>query len=156
MTLEELLAREGIRHTLASYTMAGDRLRIDDFIAAFTEDGVLEAIGPTPAQSSRCEGREEIRRWMTDFESRPKRPNIEAPKFLRHHLATSLIELTDSATAEARTYFTVYTQIGLDHAGHYTDKFRRIGERWLISQRRVRVNWRATNSLFRTAADSTE
>jgi hypothetical protein len=34
MTLEELLARESIRQTMANYTMAGDRLRADDFVAA--------------------------------------------------------------------------------------------------------------------------
>ena len=31
MTNEELLAREGIRHTMACYTMAGDRLQTEDF-----------------------------------------------------------------------------------------------------------------------------
>jgi hypothetical protein len=153
MTLEELLARESIRHTLASYTMAGDRLRIEEFVASFVEDGVLEAIGLTPAQSSRCDGRDAIRHWMTDFENRPKRPNIEVPKFLRHHLATSLIELTNPDTAKVRTYFSVYTQVGLDHGGHYADDFRRSGDRWLIAHRRVRVNWRASNSLFRTDTD---
>ena len=42
MTLDELMARESIRHTIASYNMAGDRLRVDDFVAVFTEDGIFE------------------------------------------------------------------------------------------------------------------
>ena len=45
MTLDELLARESIRNTMASYTLAGDRLRAEDFVATFTEDGVLESDG---------------------------------------------------------------------------------------------------------------
>lgn len=154
MTLDELLAREAIRHTLASYNMAGDRFRVDEFVAVFTEGGVLESVGASPGEGFRAEGREAIRSWMTDFEKRPKRPaSIEAPKFVRHHLTTSLIELTGADTAKGRTYFSVYTQIGPDHAGYYTDSFRKVGERWLISARRVRTEWRAPNSLFRTSAD---
>jgi hypothetical protein len=149
MTMDELLAREGIRHTIASYTMAGDRLRVDDFVAAFTEDGVLESVGVNPQQRSRLEGRAEIRKFLTNFEGRERPANIEAPQFLRHHLTTSLIEFDSIDTAEVRTYFSVYTQIGVDHAGHYVDQFRRCGDRWLIAERRVRINWRAPNSLFR-------
>ena len=153
MTLDELLAREAIRHTLASYNMAGDRLKLDEFLAVFTEDAVLESAGATPGEGFRCEGREAIRRWMTDFPSRPARPaGVEAPKFVRHNLTTSQIELTGPETAKARTYFHVYTQIGPDHAGYYVDVLRKTGDRWLIADRRIRVDWRAPNSLFRAAA----
>ena len=40
MTIDELLARESIRQTMANYTMAGDRLRVDDFVAVFTDDAI--------------------------------------------------------------------------------------------------------------------
>lgn len=154
MTVDELLAREGIRHTLASYNMAGDRFRIDEFVAVFTEDAVLESLGASPGEGFRCDGRAAIHSWMTDFQSRPPRPaSIEAPKFVRHHLGTCLIELTGLETAKARTYFAVYTQIGPDHAGVYSDSFRKVGDRWLIAERRIRTEWRAANSLFRSSAD---
>ena len=65
MTVDELLARESIRHTLASYNMAGDRLRVDDFIAVFTEDGILESEGVPEKDAFRNVGRDEIRAWMT-------------------------------------------------------------------------------------------
>jgi hypothetical protein len=151
MTLDDLLAREAIRHTLASYNMAGDRLKLEDFLAVFTEDAILESAGASPGEGFRCEGREAIRRWMTDFESRPSRPpGVEAPRFVRHHLTTSRIELEGPDRASARTYFHVLTQIGPDHAGYYVDVLRRTGERWLIAERRIRVDWRAPDSLFRT------
>ena len=42
MTVDELIARECIRQTMARYTMAGDRLRSEEFVAVFTDDAVLE------------------------------------------------------------------------------------------------------------------
>ena len=48
MTVEELLAREAIRDTMAKYNMAGDRLKVDDYAACFTEDGVMEAEHANP------------------------------------------------------------------------------------------------------------
>jgi hypothetical protein len=153
MSLDELLARESIRHTLASYNMAGDRFRIEAFLAVFTEDAVLESAGATPGEGFRCEGREAIGRFMTDLQDMPRPASIEAPRFVRHHLTTCLIELTGPESANVRTYFNVHTQIGPDHAGYYVDRFRKTGDRWLIAERRIRTEWRASNSLFRTAAD---
>jgi hypothetical protein len=151
MTLDELLAREGVRQTLHAYNIAGDRLRIEDFLAVFTEDAVLESAGGASGTGFRCDGRDGIRRWMTDFENRPGRPaGVEAPKFVRHHLTTSLIELTGPAAAKARTYFHVMTQVGPDHAGVYTDVLRKEGEHWLIAERRIRTEWFSPGSLFRT------
>jgi hypothetical protein len=150
MTVDELLAREDIRRTLTTYNSAGDRLKVEDFLAVFTDDAVLESAGATPGEGFRCEGREAIRRWMTGFGGRPRPASIEPPKFVRHHLTTSQIEIEGPATAQARSYFNVYTQIGPDHAGYYVDRLRKDGDRWLIAERRVRVDWRAANSLFRS------
>ena len=64
MTLDELLAREGIHQTIVSYTIAGDRLREDDFVAVFTDDAVLESDGVPDSDSFRYEGRQAIRDWI--------------------------------------------------------------------------------------------
>lgn len=148
MTLEEMLAREGIRLTIARYTMAGDRLKIEDYVACFTEDGVLESNSLTPGERDRREGRAEILAFLTGFGGRPRPEGVAAPTFLRHHLSTSLIEMTGPDTATGRTYFCAHTQVGPDHAGHYADRFRRVGEDWLIEERRVFTNWRSKDSLF--------
>lgn len=152
MTLEELLAREGIRKTMADYTMAGDRLRVDEFVAVFTEDAVLESESVPESDAFHYEGHSAIRDWITRW----RRPveaaaRTQAASFVRHHLSTSQIELTGMDRAKARTYWVAYTDIGPDHGGHYVDTFHKIGDRWLIARRKVRLDWRSANSLFTTA-----
>jgi hypothetical protein len=149
MTIEELLAREGIRHTMASYTMAGDRLREEEFVAVFTEDAVLESENVSEQDSFRYEGRAAIRAWIGRWrQSAEIAPDAPRASFVRHHLSTSLIEFTGGNTAKARTYWTAYTDIGPDHCGNYIDSFRKTGDRWLIAHRRVRLDWRSPASLF--------
>jgi hypothetical protein len=156
MTVEELLAREGIRRTMASYTVAGDRLRGDDFIAVFTDDAVLESDGVPESDAFRYQGRSAIRDWIARW--RPicgEKPTHRA-SFIRHHLSTSQIELTGPDTAKARTYWVAYTDIGPDHCGVYIDSFRKAGGQWLIDHRKVRLDWRSPQSLFMTAIANTQ
>lgn len=153
MDLSEVLAREAIRHTMARYTHAGDRLRVDDFIAVFTEDGILQSEGVEAIDSFHYQGRSEIASWLTRWTERAAddAAPTHAASFVRHHLSTSLIEFDDPGTARARTYWTAYTDIGQDHCGMYLDKFKQTGNDWLIAHRRIRLDWRASNSLFTTA-----
>jgi 3-phenylpropionate/cinnamic acid dioxygenase small subunit len=155
VNLDELLAREAIRHTMTRYTLAGDRLRTDDFIAVFTEDAVLASEGVEEADLFRHEGREAIRAWMARWTSRSGAAQSRSATFVRHHLSTSQIELTGPDTAKARTYWVAYTNIGPDHCGYYIDAFRKTGEEWLIEERKVRLDWRSPNSLFTTAVEDT-
>jgi len=150
MTVDELIARECIRQTMAAYTMAGDRLRVDEFAAVFTEDAVLESEGVPDSDAFRYVGRQAIREWMTRWRSSDA-PRASRATFVRHHLSTSQVELTAADTAKARTYWVAYSDIGPDHCGYYVDVFRKIGEQWLIAHRRVRLDWRAPESLFKTA-----
>jgi hypothetical protein len=55
-------------------------------------------------------------------------------------VASTLIELTGTDTASASSYFSVFTEVGLDHWGSYRDRLARVGEGWLLAQRRVRVD----------------
>lgn len=145
MTIEELLAREAIRDTLASYNVAGDRLRLDEFVAVFTSDAVLES------DTFRCDGRQAIRDWFGGWGRAPQsgsEPVQRKPTFARHHLSTCKIDLTDAESAKARTYWMVYSDNGPDHCGYYVDDFRKEGERWLIAHRRIRVDWKSAESLF--------
>jgi 3-phenylpropionate/cinnamic acid dioxygenase small subunit len=156
MTLDELLARESIRQTMANYTLAGDRLRIDDFVAVFTDDAILESEGVPESDTFRYEGRESMRAWFSRW-SKPANaatPTHQAT-FVRHHLSTSQIELTGADTARARTYWTAYTDIGADHCGYYIDAYRKVDQQWLIAHRRIRLDWRSPQSLFTTAITRT-
>jgi hypothetical protein len=147
VTLDELLARESIRHTIVSYNIAGDRLRVDDFVAVFTEDAIFEIDAGEDAV--RNVGREAIRNWLMRWGRGAKDATpVHQAKFIRHHLSTCLIEVTGPDTAKSRTYWTAYTDIGPDHGGYYLDTFRRTGERWLIAHRTVRHDWSAPNSRY--------
>jgi 3-phenylpropionate/cinnamic acid dioxygenase small subunit len=155
VNLDELLAREAIRHTMTRYTMAGDRLRTDEFVAVFTEDAVLASEGVEESDVFRHEGREAIREWMLRWSRRSAAGQSPRATFVRHHLSTCRIELTGPDTANARTYWVAYSDIGPDHGGYYLDKFRKTGGVWLIAERKVRLDWRSPNSLFTTAVRDT-
>ena len=155
MNLDELLAREAIRHTMSRYTMAGDRLQADEFIAVFTEDAVLMSEGVEESDVFRHEGRDAIRDWIAGWGRRSAAVPSPRATFVRHHLSTSLIELTGPDTAKARTYWVAYTDIGPDHCGYYIDQFRKTPQGWLIAERKVRLDWRSPNSLFTTAVRDT-
>ncbi len=153
--LEALLAREGVRQTMADYTMAGDRLKADAFIAVFTEDAVLETDGVPEQDAFRYEGRHAIWGWISRWLKPPTEQPAHQATFIRHHLSTSQIELTGPGSAKARTYWVAYTDIGPDHCGYYLDEFRKQGDRWLIAHRRIRLDWRSEASLYTTAVERT-
>lgn len=149
MTVEELLAREAIRDTMARYTMAGDRLKVDDYVACFTEDGIIESETAPGEYLFRYTGREEIRAWQSRWRDRkPGQAAVHQARFVRHHLSSCKIDLTGPDTATARTYWTAWSDLGPDHAGFYLDDFRKVGNQWLIARRRVRHDWSAPGSHF--------
>lgn len=154
MTIDEMLAREGIRQTLANYTLAGDRLRIDEFVAVFTSNAIMESDKVADADAFRYEGHAEIRQWLTRWSNPPAADQkTHQATFVRHHLSTCQIELMDTNTARARTYWVAYTDIGPDHSGYYLDSFKKVEDTWLINHRRVRMDWRSPDSLFTTAIE---
>ena len=155
MTLADLLAREAIRDTLAKYNTAGDRLKAEDYAACFTEDGLIESEGVSPEKAFRYAGRAEIFAWQDRWRSGgASGDRVHGASFVRHHLSTCKIDLTGPDTARVRTYWAAWTDIGPDHAGYYLDSFRKEGEQWLIAHRRVRLDWEAENSLFRSAVSN--
>ena len=156
MTLDELLAREAIRDTMAKYTTSGDRLKVDDYAACFTEDGLIESERAPGDYIFRYVGREEIRAWQNRWRSRAMaQETVHGSSFVRHHLSTSKIDVTGPGTATARTYWVAWSDVGPDHAGYYLDEFRKVGNEWLIAKRRVRLDWSSPQSLFETAIDNT-
>ncbi len=142
MTVEELLAREEIRHIMAVYNTAGDSLRIDEFTAVFTEDAELVTA------HLEFRGREAIKNGLFGSVSESASES-RRPTFVRHNLTTSKITLESDQAARGRTYFQVITDIGLDHAGIYLDEFRKEDQGWKIARRVVRTEYTADNSYFR-------
>lgn len=156
MTLEELLAREAIRDTMAKYNTSGDRLKVEDYVSCFTEDGIMESEFVLEDKAFRYAGKAEIHAWQMRWLSRePGGDTVHKASFIRHHLSTSKIDITGPDTAKARTYWVAWTDIGPDHAGYYLDLFRKVGEEWLIAHRRVRLDWESPDSLYMTAITNT-
>jgi hypothetical protein len=71
-------------------------------------------------------------------------------KFQRHNVANIDVEL-DGEQARVRSYFTVFTEIGLDHLGRYEDRFVKIGDEWLIDDRLARLDAVSARSRFAPA-----
>lgn len=139
MTPEELCAREAIRDLIARYNHAGDRGRIGELARCFAEDGVMDLEGAAPLA-----GRAAIQAHLTGVAERLAASTRRAT--LRHHVSSVRIELSDAEHAEAWSYFSVFTEIGLDHWGRYGDRLVRRGAEWLFALRRVRVDGAAPDS----------
>jgi SnoaL-like domain len=149
--LWELTAREACRDTLAQYTHSGDRYLLEDFAGAFCEDGVLEIRGAEPLT-----GRAAI---MARFGGAPaasqaqeeasrKRDAGGPRRIVRHNVTNIRFESLTLNEAVVASYFTVITEIGLDHMGRYRDRFVPVGDRWLIAHRFVSTDWRSPDTTF--------
>jgi hypothetical protein len=155
--LWELTARERIRDTLARYSWSGDAFRLDELAAAFCEDGELEIRGRGPLRGRAAiveflgggapAGDDEARRAAR----RDSAPS-GAPRVVRHDVTNIRFLELDREHALVASYFTVFTDIGLDHHGRYRDQFVPVGEEWLIRHRFVSTDWRHPDSVMASAA----
>jgi hypothetical protein len=163
MELWELVARESCRDTLAQYTHAGDRFLLDEYAAAFCEDGVLEIRGLEPARGRAAiiervggaTGAQAARRAAAAAKEAAAVPADGAPKrIVRHNVANIRFESVTPEEAVVASYFTVFTEIGLDHMGRYRDRMVPVGDRWLIAYRFVSTDWRSPDTTFGSGAQS--
>lgn len=138
MDAAEAIDREQIRELIARYNHAGDRGRLDQLVACFTEDGVLDL------EDVELRGRKAIVRHLSGVVDELAAATSVAT--LRHHVASVMIDLEGDGTARASSYFSVYTEVGLDHWGVYRDQLRRVGDDWMIALRRVRVDGATASS----------
>ncbi|HZM42932.1 MAG TPA: nuclear transport factor 2 family protein [Acidimicrobiales bacterium] len=143
MELWELIARERIRDTLARYTWSGDSLRAEELAAAFCEDGELEVRGREPIR-----GRSAIAAFIAGVGRQPPAPaaGTGARRIVRHNVTNIRFSELEPERALVASYFTVLTEIGLDHHGRYRDTFVPVGDEWLIRHRVVSTDWRAEAS----------
>jgi 3-phenylpropionate/cinnamic acid dioxygenase small subunit len=149
MELDEVIAREAIRKTINGYTLAGDARDGAAFHPLFAEDAVLEFEGFGPAPAFRSVGRDEIRARTASWSPVPgKDPSLALTSFIRHNLTSCEIELTGHGAARAKTYFIVFTDVGPDHMGTYSDELVRKDGRWLFQHRRIALQWRSPDSVF--------
>ena len=143
MELWELIARERIRDTLARYTWSGDSLRAEELAAAFCEDGELEVRG-----SERIRGRAAIAAFIAGVGRQPPAPaaGTAARRIVRHNVTNIRFLELEPERALVASYFTVLTEIGLDHYGRYRDTLVPVDDEWLIRHRFVSTDWRTEGS----------
>ena len=145
MTDRETCDRVQIQYTMALYCNSVDSGDVDGVVSAFMADGQLELSSGTKAH-----GHAAIRAFYTPVigPARPDRMPDGSIPLLRHNLTTSRVEFVDDNSAQGQTYFLSLTRHGPDHAGRYLDTFSRHGERWLIADRRIVVEWYASPSWY--------
>ena len=143
MEMWELVARERIRDTLARYNWSGDAGRLDGLAETFCADGVLEIRGFPPLQ-----GRSEIVTFLSGVTGNvaADAASAKAKPIVRHNVANVLFGELALDRAQVASYFTVVTNIGLDHCGRYRDTFVPEGDTWLIKHRKVSTDWSAADS----------
>jgi hypothetical protein len=154
MELWELAARECCRDTLAQYSHAGDRYLLDEFAGAFCEDGVLEIRGQPPLRGRAAIverfGGATAALQARDAAHSARAVDVDAARrIVRHNVANIRFESVTPTEATVASYFTVFTEVGVDHMGRYRDRLVPVGERWLIAHRFVSTDWRAPASVFR-------
>ncbi len=142
MEIWELVAREQIRDTLARYNWSGDAGRVDDLVATFCVDGVLEIRGLRSLH-----GRTEIAGFLSRVTGNvAASAGADSKPVVRHIVANVLVADLTPDRAHVWSYFTVVTHIGLDHFGRYRDVLVPAEGTWLIKQRTVSTDWAAPNS----------
>ncbi|GIS99297.1 MAG: hypothetical protein CM1200mP26_10100 [Acidimicrobiales bacterium] len=52
------------------------------------------------------------------------------PRYLQHHTAIPAITFESSDAASGQAYFTVMTDVGVDHWGRYRTPYRGVNGRW--------------------------
>lgn len=127
-------AEESIRRVVATYVHRVDSGRIDDVVALFLPDGVLEIAG-----QARHEGHAAIRamfaRGVQHLAASEARPRI------RHHLTSHLIEFDDDLSARSSCYWlAVVGDGGIDHWGRYVDRLESHDDAWWIAHRRIHLD----------------
>ncbi len=159
LELWELSAREACRDTLARYTHAGDRYLLDEFAAAFCEDGVLEIRGTEPVRGraaivARFGGHGAATAARAAPRSAGRDPaGGSSSRIVRHNVTNIRFESISPSEALVASYFTVFTEIGVDHMGRYRDRLVPVVDDWLIAHRFVSVDWRAPGSTFGAGSD---
>ncbi|MGV9867738.1 nuclear transport factor 2 family protein [Rhodococcus koreensis] len=133
MDINEIRARQAVQDTIATYAHSGDRMRLDDLAACFTDDGILEVEGRWKVM-----GRAAIVARLTPDREATLPPN--APPPFRHFVTNTRFDSVTPNRIEASSYFVVFTGAGPDHWGRYRDVLVPSNDRWLFASRYARVD----------------
>lgn len=140
----EVAIRESVRQTIADYVVAGDRRRLTDLAACFTEEGAMQ-VGKDEPLVGRVAIVENLDQVL---------PSERVPTHAHHHVTSTHFATVTPEGVDAWSYFTVMTDCGADHWGRYRDRFVPCEGRWLLESRRITVDGFAPDSYFRPATQT--
>lgn len=136
MNIEELAARESVRDVYARYNRSGDKGRLNELAACFTEGGVLDVGGHFVAH-----GRAEIvrrlqasagpERWARRGATRPT---------VRHFVSSLRFDEVGPDLVRSSAYYMVCAAGAVDHWGTYRDLLVPTTAGWLFESRSVTVD----------------
>lgn len=144
MTAEDCVAIEQIRATVVRYAWSVDAADYVAMARCFTPEGKLHV-----TSKMTLNGRQDIATTL-GTRALARGHGDSGKKFQRHNVANIDVEL-DGEQAVVRSYFTVFTEIGLDHLGRYEDRFVKIDGEWLIDDRLARLDAVSARSRFAPA-----
>ncbi|MBV1688875.1 nuclear transport factor 2 family protein [Novosphingobium sp. G106] len=144
MTTDEFMAIEQIRATITRYAWSVDAADYVAMARCFTVGGKLQV-----TSEMTLHGRQDISDTLGGRALARGHGN-SGTRFQRHNVSNIQIEL-DGDRAAARCYFTVFTEIGLDHLGRYEDRFVKHGTEWLMEDRVCRLDAVSARSRFAPA-----
>ncbi len=107
--------------------------------------------GDAPPSSARFGGATAAQQAQKD--AARKRSAGNTRRIVRHNVTNIRFESLTPDEAVVASYFTVITEIGLDHMGRYRDHFVPVGGRWLIAHRFVSTDWRSPDTTFGPVPD---
>ena len=139
-------ARIGIAALIAELSALGDAGRIDDFSKLFAESGTY-----TLQNGKAATGPPAIERMLAEFSKNMADLEVAAPKYMRHNITTSHVDVVGADDARGDTYFLNVNDKGLDHWGRWRDRFIRDADgRWLFASREVIVEGMADTSWLKS------
>jgi hypothetical protein len=140
VTLDELIARESIRDLVARYNVFGDAGDVAQVADLFAEDAALEVGDRSRGQVFR--GRTEIRDFLdavkTHWAASPALPRSgSASAFVRHCLATHVIDFQPPDAADGTCYLIVMRSGRPPASARYLDRYGIRDGRWVFVSRRA-------------------
>ena len=123
---DRLPDREALRELRALYSHCYDDGRLDDFVALFTDDGLLQ-LGP----SGFARGPSELRAALEG--------PMKSAAFVAHFTSDEVTRFTGDTTAEGRSRFAVHfgREPNIQGAGTYRDEYVLTDGGWRFAARRI-------------------
>ncbi|HXY91136.1 MAG TPA: nuclear transport factor 2 family protein [Acidimicrobiia bacterium] len=133
-----LLEERAVLRTLYDHAHAIDHLtnqREQELLALFTDDGVVEVVGPEGATMALRRGRAELAAYFATY---PRPPDTHT----KHVVCDSIVEVNGTRATASSYWVSITHGPGAPHVlgfGRYDDQLVKRDGRWRIAHRRAEV-----------------